>query len=245
MYKVLLVEDSEESKDLVCRALGPGFEVLWAINLEKAFKNINENQCDIILLDVGLPDGDGFRFFSQLLNDHRHKKIPVIFLTAKDGVSDKVLGFSLGADDYIVKPFQPAELKARIEMRLKKYHLQQSEAQVLSKGEIEINLNAQRAFLVADKKKVDLQLTPLEFKLLTLLATHDDQVFSRNQLLDKVWGTETYLTDRCIDTHIYALRKKLGGSAGYIQAIYGEGYRFSLDIVTGTISKSIRLRKRP
>jgi len=238
MYKLLLIEDSEESKDLVCYALGSAFEVTWASSLEKAFKSIGENQCDIILLDVGLPDGDGFRFFSQILNDNRFKKIPVIFLTAKDGISDKVLGFTLGADDYIVKPFQAAELRARVEMRLKKYHSQQNEGQIFIKGNMEINLGAQRAFLLIDKKKIDLQLTPLEFKLLTLLASHNDQVFSRNQLLDQVWGQETHLTDRCIDTHIYSLRKKLGEFGGYIQAIYGEGYRFSTDFINRLKRKS-------
>jgi DNA-binding response OmpR family regulator len=229
MNKILLVEDSEESKHLVCHALGPSFEVIWTNNLNLALKSISENEFDLILLDVGLPDGDGFRFFSMLLNDGQYKKIPVFFLSANDGISDKVLGISLGADDYIVKPFQAAELKARVEMRIKKYYMHRSEGRVFRKGQIEINLNAQRAYRLLEEKKKDLELTPLEFKLLTLMLTHEETVFSRNQLFDQVWGTETYITDRCVDTHIYSLRKKLGDLAGYVQAVYGEGYRFSLE----------------
>ncbi|MGE3975362.1 MAG: response regulator transcription factor [Bdellovibrionales bacterium] len=226
MHNILLIEDSEPIKDLVCHSLGADFKVAWVSRLQEATKILNENSFDLILLDVGLPDGDGFKFFSLLLNSHRFKKIPVIFLTAKDDVSDKVLGISLGAEDYIVKPFQPEEFKARIEMRIKKNKSHQTETKTLQIGNIEINFNSQRAAIYIESKRHNLTLTPLEFKLLTLLISHEDQIFSRNQLMNQVWGEDTYLTDRCIDTHIYLLRKKLGPFAECIQTVYGEGYRF-------------------
>jgi len=228
MDKILLVEDSVDSKNLAYHALGENFAISWVSNLDSAFKALNENHFNLILLDVVLPDGDGFRFFSMLLNDSRHKETPVMFLTAKGGVADKVLGISLGADDYIIKPFEAAELKARVEMRLKKRKLAQTQGQLLCRGSLELDLKSQRAFLAtADGKKTDIELTPSEFKLLFYLASHEEQIFSRNQLLDAVRGTDIHLTDRCIDTYIYTLRKKLGEMGHHIHAVYGEGYRFS------------------
>jgi DNA-binding response OmpR family regulator len=229
MYKILLVEDSEIFADLVSHTLGANFDVVPAIDLERALKSLKAHPFDLILLDINLPDGDGFHFFSMLLNSEEYKQIPVIFLSAKNDVAAKVLGITLGAEDYIVKPIEPAEFKARIEMRLKKHHMQHEADQLYQKGDLEINIYAQKACLITNEKKVDIQLTALEFKLLALLAAHENQVFSRNQLFDKIWGNDVYLTDRCIDTHIYLLRKKLGACANYIQTIYGEGYRFSLE----------------
>jgi two-component system phosphate regulon response regulator PhoB len=228
-YKILLVEDSDVMKDLVSHALGSDFEILLAPNLEIALNYISQNQFDLILLDVGLPDGDGFRFFSMLQNHHLYKLTPVIFLTANSDTSAKVLGISLGAEDYIVKPFVTAEFKARVEMRVKKHYKKQKEDQIIRKGDIEINFSAQRAYVYVEEKKINLQLAPLEFKLLSLLSTHEDQVFSRDQLFDKVWGEDIFLTDRSVDTQIYTLRKKLGKLGIYINTVYGEGYRFSIN----------------
>jgi DNA-binding response OmpR family regulator len=227
-FKILLVEDSKESGDLVFRALGPAFDVKWSLSLNEANQLVKKDPFDLILLDVGLPDGDGFHFYSMLKNEDRHRDTPVIFLTAHDSVSDKIMGITMGAEDYIVKPFMPGELKARVEMRIKKRAESNTSAKTIKKGTLEVNLAEQRAFIREGQTKTDLSLTGLEFRVLSLLAAHDEQVFSRDDILNKIWGDETYLTDRCIDTHIYSLRKKLGGSAGMIQSVYGQGYRFSI-----------------
>jgi two-component system phosphate regulon response regulator PhoB len=227
MFRVLLVEDAEESKDLVIKALGSSYEIHWAANLQQADQILRKEKHNLVLLDVGLPDGDGFHFYSMIKNDDSFKDIPVIFLTSRDSVADKVMGISLGADDYMNKPFLAAELKARVEMRIKKSLDRNEQGKVIKKGDLEINLSEQRAYLNSINAKLDLGLTPLEFKLLTLLVSHEENVFSREQLLNQVWGNNTYLTDRCIDTHVYTLRKKLGSISNWVQSVYGQGYRLS------------------
>jgi len=225
--RILLVEDSEESKDLVFQTFRSTHDLVWAESLNAASKVLEKTDVDLILLDVSLPDGDGFHYCSLLQNDETKKNIPVVFLTCRDSVSDKVLGISLGADDYVAKPFAPVELKARVEMRLKKSALKKNTGRVLKKGNIEINLAEQRAYVLEKSDKRNLELTQLEFKILVLLATHEEEVFSRDRLLSGAWGANTFLTDRCVDTHIYALRKKLGEENELIKSIYGQGYRFS------------------
>src|SRR5262249_2035553 len=148
---------------------------------------------ELLLLDVTLPDGDGFHFFSHLQNKEGCKDLPVIFLTAKDSVSDKVLGISLGAEDYIIKPFAAIELKARVDMRLKKQAMRRDLGQVFKRGQLEVNLTEQRVFILVDQVKTDLGLTQLEFKLLVLLSRHEEQVFTRDQILSQVWGENTSL----------------------------------------------------
>jgi DNA-binding response OmpR family regulator len=120
MYKVLLVEDSSESYELVKRALSSSVQLEWAKSLADAYKAIQKKSFSLILLDVMLPDGDGYRLCSIMQNDDRIEKVPVIFLTAKNSVSDKVLGFLVGGDDFITKPFDMNELRTRVEARLRK-----------------------------------------------------------------------------------------------------------------------------
>jgi DNA-binding response OmpR family regulator len=120
MYKILLVEDSPESYELVKRALSSSIQVEWVKSLAEAYKAIQKKSFSLILLDVTLPDGDGYRLCSILQNDDSLEKVPVIFVTAKNTVSDKVLGFSVGGDDFITKPFDLNELRTRVEARLRK-----------------------------------------------------------------------------------------------------------------------------
>lgn len=226
-FKILLVEDAKETKDLVCKTLGPSFAVTWVTTLKEASLLLKEKYFQLILLDVGLPDGDGFQFYSMLKNEDHGRGVAVIFLTARDSESDKVMGITMGAEDYISKPFSPAELKARVEMRIKKSAEIKEQGKVIKKEDLEINLAEQRAFFTARGERVDLGLTPLEFKILVLLSSHEEQVFSRDNLLSQIWGENTHQTDRCVDTHVYSLRKKLGDLSAWIQSVYGQGYRFS------------------
>jgi DNA-binding response OmpR family regulator len=218
MFKILLIEDTEESKNLVCHALGSGFSVNWVNSLQKAHQAIHQDLYHLILLDVGLPDGDGFNFFSQIRHDF--KMTPVIFLTARNQVNDRVLGISLGAEDYIVKPFDPAEFKARVEMRIKKTLEMEEKAQNIKKDDLEIHLTEQKVFI----NKVDIEATPIEFKLLVHLIKNEGHVFARDDLIKQIWGTQTHITARSIDTHVYSLRKKLGPYSDWVKSIYGQGY---------------------
>lgn len=232
MHKILLIEDDKFSQELVRRSLGDSYKMVYVTSLKKASSELLRHQFDLILLDLTLPDGDGFKFCSAVQNNQLTRKIPLIILTAKDDVDDKVMGFSLGADDYIVKPFHSKELRARIEGKIRKYKETQTSDELIMRGQIKIDVLRQKMYLNQGCEEIDLTLTPLEFKLLLFLAKNEDRVFTRNQLLMEVWGTDVIVTDRSIDTQISGLRKKMGSYSKCLQSIYGEGYRFtsSLDI---------------
>jgi len=221
--KLLLMDDSEDTRDLVYSALGSNSSVLWASSVAEAKQNLDRD-FHLILLDVELPDGDGFAFYHHLRANVRHRDTPVIFLTGRDSVQDKVRGISMGADDYITKPFSAADLKARVQMRIEKEALR---ASVVKKEDLHLHLAEQRATWMTAGQTTDLLLTTLEFRLLTLLATHEGETFSRAEILHKVWGEGISLTDRCVDTHIYSLRKKLGKRAAWIHSVYRKGYCFT------------------
>ena len=219
---LFLMDDSEDVRDLVSLALGPECSLRWASSVSEARRCLARDDFHLLLLDINLPDGNGFEFFRDLREAHRHKNTPVIFLTARTGVEDRVNGITLGADDYITKPFSAAELRARVQMRAEK---EAKRSLVLRKENLQVHLTEQRANLLIDGQNVDLQLTPLEFRLLSLLLTHENQTFSRQELVRRLWGDGITITDRCIDTHVYALRKKLGERADWIESVYGRGYR--------------------
>ncbi len=226
--KILVVEDSPESLELVRRALGRGLQLDCARTLAQAVQLINQNLYDLILLDVVLPDGDGFNLCS-LLHAKSDMKTPVIFLTAKNSISDKILGFQIGAEDFITKPFDPIELKARVESRLRKREREKVESDYIRAGGLEINKTAQSVTAFADQKETKFDLTQIEFKLLVLFAQRPGAVISRDEALDIVWGANTHVDHRSVDTHIAKLRKKLGSFATRIESVHGSGYRFVND----------------
>lgn len=227
MYSILLVEDSPDAYNLVKRSLGLSVQLEWAKTLSEATKAIEEKTFDLILLDVVLPDGDGYRLCSILQTNDNLRNIPIIFLTAKNSVTDKVLGFKVGADDYVSKPFDPLELKARVEARLKKKERQAEESDILRIGGLEINKATQKVKVSDGDNMIDVELTPIEFKLLLLLTKDLNKVYTRDEILDTVWGENVHVYNRSVDTHVSKLRKKLGPKADYIESVHGSGYRFT------------------
>ncbi len=226
---ILLVEDSEDIYNIVHRTLGADYQVDWAPSFRVAQKLITEKKYDLILLDVVLPDGDGYQLCSLLQAQHETQNIPIIFLTSKNTVSDKVLGFSVGADDYIAKPFEPLELRARVETKFRKINRDRSRNETIKIGNVEINKESQRVSVVAASGKRDIDLTPIEFKLLLFLAKEENRVFSRDEILNGVWGEDIHVYNRSVDTHISKLRKKLENCSSYIQSVHGSGYKIAVD----------------
>lgn len=229
MHKILLVEDSSESYQLVKRALAHFVHLEWVQSLREAKKALDKKTFDLVLLDIQLPDGDGYRLCSTLQNDGQLKRVPVIFLTSRTSVEDKVFGFSVGGDDFITKPFDQLELKARIESFLRKRDRTKAESDILRFGDLEINKSTQRAQLFEDGKATELDLTPIELKLLMLLSKELNRAYSRDELLNSIWGENIHVYQRSVDTHISKLRKKLGSKMNYIESVHGTGYRFSID----------------
>jgi DNA-binding response OmpR family regulator len=158
----------------------------------------------------------------------------VIFLTAKNSVSDKVLGFSVGADDFISKPFDGLELKARVDSRLRKRDRERAESDILKLGDIEINKSTQKVQIFENGQATDIDLTPIEFKLLLFLCKEVNKVYSRDEILNSVWGESIHVYSRSVDTHISKLRKKLGSKSSYIESVHGSGYRFVVDEASKT-----------
>ncbi len=215
MHNVLLVEDSSDAFNLVKRALGSSVHLEWAKSLGEASRTLQNKNFDLILLDVMLPDGDGYRLCSILQTDDQLKNVPVIFLTAKNSVSDKLLGFSVGADDFISKPFDGLELKARVDSRLRKRDRERMESDILKLGDVEINKSTQKVQIFENGQATDVDLTPIEFKLLLFLCKEVNKVYSRDEILNSVWGESIHVYSRSVDTHISKLRKKLGSKASY------------------------------
>jgi DNA-binding response OmpR family regulator len=225
--KILVVEDSSESFQLIRRALGTAYNLDCARTLNEASQYLNKQMYDLILLDVILPDGEGYRLCSLLQTNEEMKNIPVIFLTAKNTLSDKVLGFQVGGDDFITKPFDPLELKARIDARLRKREREKREANLIRVGDVEVNKDTQRASINSEGNNIDLDLTPIEYKILVNLINEPNRVFSRDEILDVVWGKNIHVYPRSVDTHVSKLRKKMAHKSDLIESVHGTGYRFA------------------
>lgn len=225
-YNVLLIEDSPEIFTLVKQSLSAIANVMWSDNLKKADAILKESKIDLILLDVELPDGNGIEWCSNIQTIDKYIKIPVILLTAHGELSDKVLGFSAGADDYIVKPFVPLELKARVEARIKKQEILSQSSHQLKWREIEIDKNKQEVKVMCQSGLQPVSLTNIEFKILMYLAHRPEHVIPRDDLLNEVWGENIHIYPRSVDTHVSKLRKKLGESSSIIESVHGVGYKF-------------------
>ncbi len=230
MQKVLVIDDSEEITQTVAAVLQPlGLHVDTADSVNNGLIKANQSKYDLAIIDIMLPDGDGFDLFSKMRLLPGYERIPVIFLTAKEDVGSKISAFSLGADDYVVKPFHLLELRARVESRLKKQLERSSDGDHVPAGPLILEVSSQR--IKMKDGKTFTSLTSREFKIFLLLAKNPDRIFSREIILNKIWGHDVYVTDRTVDAHICYLRKKLEKYSGFIESVPGEGYRFNPNAV--------------
>ncbi len=219
--KILIVDDEADILTLLEYNLEKaGFKVIPANDGPDAIEITKREKPDLIILDIMLPSMEGTEVCKILKSGDATRHIPIIMLTAKGEEVDRVVGFELGADDYITKPFSPRELILRVKAVLKRG--QEQEAKIINAGTITVDI--ERSLATADGKV--LKLTAIEFKLLLELAKSGGRVLSRDTLLDRAWGAEVYITDRTVDTHIRRLREKLGKSSKYIETVRGFGYRF-------------------
>lgn len=227
--KVLVVEDSQEFQIMIKSALSRGLNLDICSTLNEARKKIQNEQFDLILLDVTLPDGSGFEFCSELQNQEKTHRVPVIFLSGRSSPTDKVLGLTLGADDYVTKPFDPTELKARVDNKLRKQQVKTQDETLLERGPLKMNLPTYTATMIIEGKESKLDLTPIEYKILYRLAKNPGHTLSRQQLIDSVWGVGAYIEDRSVDKHISSLRRKLGDFSNHVRTVSGLGYQFVIE----------------
>jgi len=221
--KVAVVDDDSVSREIIESSL-KGHDVVFANDLKGARSILRQPGWDIIVLDIMLPDGDGLALYAELAHQPDYQEIPFLFLTGKSETSAKLLAFSLGAEDFLVKPVDPLELRARVEARCRKKARSKEESRQLRLGNLLIDLDRQAAFRVAGVTEKSLDLTALEFKIFVLLTKRLEQVYSRTQMIDRVWG-DVHITDRTVDSHVAHLRQKMKGLEVQIESVKGLGYR--------------------
>lgn len=220
---IYIVDDEPDILELVDIHLKKaGFVTKTFEDTSKLKSIMREKLPDLLILDLMLPFTDGLEICKQIRSDNELKNVPIIMLTAKSEEMDKILGLELGADDYITKPFSPRELIARVKAVLRRSETASGDEEVLKIGDY-IQVYTKQYLVKIDGEKID--LTNTEVKILQLLATRKGWVFSRDQILNHLWGNEKIVIDRTIDVHINNLRKKLGREGGCVKNVRGIGYK--------------------
>ncbi|MGC7870365.1 response regulator [Desulfosporosinus sp. SYSU MS00001] len=226
MATILVVDDEEPIQELLRFNLEKeGYQVRVAKDGPEALASIEKEQPDLLVLDVMLPGMDGLEVCRRLRLNTKFQQIPIIMLTAKGEEIDKVLGLELGADDYMTKPFSPRELLARIKARLRRLNIPEDTEAMIVRGELRIDINGFRVLIRGE----EVELTPKEFELLRVFAAHPGKVYSRDELLERIWGYEYHGDTRTVDVHVRHLRLKIErdpSNPEYIETLRGIGYRF-------------------
>lgn len=225
--KILILEDERDIREMLAFCMEQaGYEVEQAATAERVFVLLKEGfKPDLFLVDWMLPGASGIEFTKKLKKNPDNQHLPVIMLTARGEEDDRVQGLEAGADDYVVKPFSPRELLARVQAVLRRSGTINQASEQLQHGSIQIDTAGHRVIISGE----EVHLGPTEYKLLHFFMSHVGRVFSRIQLLDSVWGQQVVVEERTVDVHIRRLRKALApfDVGNYVQTVRGSGYRFS------------------
>jgi len=228
--KILIVEDNEMDTNLLRSALQAVGTVMDVQNIQAAEVALQENVFSFVVTDVNLPDGSGFDLIKKIRADRRTADVPVFVLTGRTAVDDRISGFNLGADDYVIKPFDPGELVARVNRKLQHQATRGSQTSLVNSHFHADFLTQKVSILHSDGGREQLNLTPIESKLLILFLQNEGIIFSRQDLIQRIWGDSVHVTDHTVDTHISTLRKKMAGHAKYVKAVFKRGYCFDSQI---------------
>ena len=223
--RIAIVEDEAELASLIeYHLVRHGFEPQKLTGTKGTLKELEQGKPDLIVLDVMLPDADGFELCRQIRQSTVLARTPVLFLTARSDEVDRVLGLEIGGDDYMTKPFSPRELIARVKAHLRREDMD-AEPAALELGPFKLDGKARRVFY----KGAELALTSTEFNLLEFFLTHTGRAYSREQLLESVWGEQRFVTPRTVDVHVRRLREQIEeqpDNPRYLTTVRGFGYRF-------------------
>jgi DNA-binding response OmpR family regulator len=223
--RIAIVEDEAELASLIDYNLRRhGYQPHVLTGSKGTLKALEQLRPDMVLLDVMLPEADGFELCKQIRQSTALGRIPVLFLTARSDEVDRVLGLGIGGDDYMTKPFSPRELVARVKAHLRRGDREEETAAVEA-GPFKLDRGAHRVFL----RGTELSLTSTEFRLLEFFLTHAGRAYSRDQLLEEVWGQQRFVTPRTVDVHVRRLREQIEeepDSPRYLTTVRGFGYRF-------------------
>lgn len=225
--RIVIIEDEKDIVELLDFNLRrEGFDVKGFERGRDGLEALRRGPADLALIDIMLPDLDGLELCKLVRADDHLKHLPIIFLTAKAEEFDRILGLELGADDYIVKPFSPREVVARIKAVLRRREMADDHSTVIETQDLRLDPRTQEAIV----RGQNVVLSSLEFKLLHFLASHPRRIFPRESLLDRVWGRDRFVTPRTVDVHIRRLREKIESQPDkphYLQTVRGSGYRFA------------------
>ncbi|MDB5291481.1 MAG: response regulator with CheY-like receiver domain and winged-helix DNA-binding domain [Phycisphaerales bacterium] len=219
---ILVIDDEKELADLVRRSLEQeGFDVILAMDGTSGLKIATAHRPDLVVLDLSMPDIDGLEVCQRLKGDPRHVRIPILVLSARASAADRILGLELGADDYLVKPFVPRELVARVKALLRRPGDRTATTAAVRMGDLIVDLHAHHATL----RGKPLPLTAAEFRILAFLALHPGRAFSRDEIIEAALQSDAAVTERTVDAHMVGIRKALGDAAEYVQTVRSVGYR--------------------
>jgi DNA-binding response OmpR family regulator len=223
---IAIIEDEKDIVDLVRYAFRKeGYEVDSFLRGREGLEGVRRAPVDLVIIDVMLPDMDGFEICKRMRASDGLKSVPVIFLTARGEEFDRILGLEIGGDDYIVKPFSPRELVARVKAVLRRRERSEEAVKVIEAQDFRLDPSTQEVTVRGNT----VELSTLEFKLLEFMASHPRRIFGRDKLLDEVWGRDRFVTPRTVDVHIRRLREKIEMEPErprYLQTVRGSGYRF-------------------
>lgn len=220
--QILIVDDSTVCANYALQAVNKLGYAQIAYNYADALKALESKTWDLVILDIHLGEENGFKVFEDMQKNPKWNQIPVIFVSGDAEISQKSLAFSLGADDYVVKPYNFHELQMRVNRTLKRNNTHQD---YITMGPFKLSTHQMQLQLEEDQGVNKVELSPKEYQLMKFLMENPNQIFSRQQLLDKVWGQDIYITDRTIDTHIYSLRKKLSSHGKLLLSVRSMGYQ--------------------
>jgi two-component system, OmpR family, alkaline phosphatase synthesis response regulator PhoP len=231
--RVAIIEDEADIVEMVrYNFRKEGFDVDCFARGREGLEHVRQHPPDLLLLDIMLPDQDGFAICRQLRADERLRELPIVFLTARSEEIDRVVGLEIGADDYVVKPFSPRELVARVKAILRRQTRSGEKSELIELRGLRLDPRTQDVTV----RGAPVELSTLEFRLLHMLASRPRQIFTRERLLDEVWGRETAVTLRTVDVHIRRLREKIEARPDepeYIGTVRGAGYRFLAEAPEG------------
>jgi two-component system phosphate regulon response regulator PhoB len=226
---VLVVEDEKSHQLIIQKSLTGFYDFVIASSAAEARNHLRNGHFDVFLLDIMLGDGTGFEVLNEIRAYENFRVTPVLFLTVREDIKSKLLGFSLGGDDYIIKPAEPLELRARIDAKLRKLNEVKSQASqpLMHLGELVLDPERQAVWVnEQDGKNTAFDLTPLEFRLLLYMGRNANEPLTREKILAHVWGDSTHVLNRSVDSYVAALRRKLGTFGKCIKSVHGVGYRF-------------------
>jgi DNA-binding response OmpR family regulator len=221
--KILFVEDTAETQ-LILQSLLRDYKMITCVSLEEAKRSLNHGPFAAIILDIELPDGDGLRFLAECPENIK-KQAAIFIISGKSALANKAMAFTYGADDFISKPFDPIEVKMRIDAKIRKMSEQNPTNENFKIEDLLVNVAEQKLYLENETESSQISFTSLEFRIFTFLSKNRDKVISRDEIINHIWGGRVHITDRTVDAHIAHIRKKITASRVKIETVFGSGYK--------------------